>query len=309
MNEQYVSPSAKITNEIRDQIQSGELVSGDRVPSTREITRRWGVAMATATKVIGTLKQEGLVRTRPGIGTVVAGAGPPRARSDSRARDAESALSRERIVAAAIKVSDREGLGQLSMRRLSAELDVATMSLYRHVRDKDDLLIQMMEAAFAEWRPSPSRRGDTWAEVLAQAARGLWQIFRRHIWLAPAYSLTRPLIVRSGLAYTEHVLATLLDRGLQPATALSMHLILFNYVRGFATSLEMEATAEADTGVTADEWMHVQKPVLQTVLADLKLPAFRTVIDSFEPAGYDMNLDHLFEVGLGYLLEGFHSPK
>jgi AcrR family transcriptional regulator len=309
MNEQYVSPSAKITNEIRDQIQSGELVSGDRVPSTREITRRWGVAMATATKVIGTLKQEGLVRTRPGIGTVVAGAGPPRARSDSRARDAESALSRERIVAAAIKVSDREGLGQLSMRRLSAELDVATMSLYRHVRDKDDLLIQMMEAAFAEWRPSPSRRGDTWAEVLAQAARGLWQIFRRHIWLAPAYSLTRPLIVRSGLAYTEHVLATLLDRGLQPATALSMHLILFNYVRGFATSLEMEATAEADTGVTADEWMHVQKPVLQTVLADLKLPAFRTVMDSFEPAGYDMNLDHLFEVGLGYLLEGFHSPK
>jgi AcrR family transcriptional regulator len=309
MNEQYVSPSAKITNEIRDQIQFGELVSGDRVPSTREITRRWGVAMATATKVIGTLKQEGLVRTRPGIGTVVAGAGPPRARSDSRARDAESALSRERIVAAAIKVSDREGLGQLSMRRLSAELDVATMSLYRHVRDKDDLLIQMMEAAFAEWRPSPSRRGDTWAEVLAQAARGLWQIFRRHIWLAPAYSLTRPLIVRSGLAYTEHVLATLLDRGLQPATALSMHLILFNYVRGFATSLEMEATAEADTGVTADEWMHVQKPVLQTVLADLKLPAFRTVMDSFEPAGYDMNLDHLFEVGLGYLLEGFHSPK
>jgi AcrR family transcriptional regulator len=309
MNEQYVSPSAKITNEIRDQIQSGELVSGDRVPSTREITRRWGVAMATATKVIGTLKQEGLVRTRPGIGTVVAGAGPPRARSDSRARDAESALSRERIVAAAIKVSDREGLGQLSMRRLSAELDVATMSLYRHVRDKDDLLIQMMEAAFAEWRPSPSRRGDTWAEILAQAARGLWQIFRRHIWLAPAYSLTRPLIVRSGLAYTEHVLATLLDRGLQPATALSLHLILFNYVRGFATSLEMEATAEADTGVTADEWMHVQKPVLQTVLADLKLPAFRTVMDSFEPAGYDMNLDHLFEVGLGYLLEGFHSPK
>ena len=308
MNEPVVSPSAKITNEIRDQILSGDLGSGDRVPSTREITRRWGVAMATATKVIAALKQEGLVRTRPGIGTVVAGASPPRTRSDSRARDAESALSRERIVAAAIKVADGEGLGQLSMRRLSAELDVATMSLYRHVRDKDDLLIQMMEAAFAEWRPSPSRRGD-WADVLAQAARGLWQIFRRHIWLAPAYSLTRPLIVRSGLAYTEHVLATLLGRGLPPATALSMHLILFNYVRGFGTNLEMEATAEGDTGVTADEWMLVQRPTLQTVLGDQQLPAFQMVMDSFEPDGYDMNLDHLFEVGLGYLLEGFRSAK
>ena len=39
----------------------------------------------------------------------------------------------------------------------------------------------------------------------------------------------------------------------------SMNLILFNFVRGFATSLEMEATAEADTGVTAGEWIGVSK--------------------------------------------------
>jgi hypothetical protein len=51
------------------------------------------------------------------------------------------------------------------------------------------------------------------------------------------------------------------------------------------------------------------KPALQTVLADHELPAFRMVMDSFGPIGYDMNLDHLFEVGLGYLLEGFRSPK
>jgi hypothetical protein len=51
------------------------------------------------------------------------------------------------------------------------------------------------------------------------------------------------------------------------------------------------------------------KPALQTVLADHELPAFRMVMDSFGPTGYDMNLDHLFEVGLGYLLEGFRSPE
>ena len=108
----------------------------------------------------------------------------------------------------------------------------------------------MAGASVEIWRglASPSRR----------AARELWQIFRRHPWLAPAYSLTRPLIVPSGLPYSESVLATLLDRRVKPATAFSMHLILFNFVRGFATSLEMEATAEADTGVTADEWMDVR---------------------------------------------------
>ena len=305
MNDVPGPASSRIAAEIRGQIQSGELAAGERVPSTREITRRWGVAMATASKVLATLKEEGLVRTRRGVGTMVAGSSSSRPRASARARDAEATLTRERIVAAATAVADKEGLGALSMRHVAAELDVATMSLYRHIRDKDDLLALMIDAAFAEWRGSPLKSGDTWQEILAKAAREMWSIFRRHLWLAPAYSVTRPLVVPSGLAYTEHVLGTLLDRGLKPATAFSMSLILFNFVRGFATSLEMEATAEADTGVTADVWMDVQKPALEAVLADRDLPAFRAVLDSFEPEGYDMDLDELFEAGLRYLLNGF----
>ena len=305
MAELVDTPSTKITAEIRRQIRSGQLAPGDRVPSTREITQRWGVAMATASKVLAALKEEGLVLTRRGLGTVVAGRSSSQARQSPRQRDAETALSTERIVGAAIAVADREGLGALSMRRVAVELDVATMSLYRHVRDKEDLLTKMMDAAFVEWQVPPRQSGDSWQETIAVAARQLWQLFRRHLWLAPAYSLTRPLVVPSGLTYTEHVLSTLLGRGLKPATAFSMHLILFNYVRGFATSLEMEATAEADTGVTAEEWMDVQMPALTAVLADQDLPAFRAVLDSFMPDGFDMDLDELFEAGLGYLLDGF----
>ena len=301
------SPSTQIAAQIRGQIQSCELAAGSRVPSTRQITRRWGVAMATASKVLAILNEEGLVRTRPGVGSVVAGTSSARVGASVRARDADTGLTKERIVTAATAVADEEGLGALSMRRVALELGVATMSLYRHVQDKDDLLVLMIDAAFAEWRLQ--RSGDGWQEVLAGAAREMWRNFRRHLWLAPAYSLTRPLVVPSGLAYTEHVLATLLGRGLQPATAFSMNLILFSFVRGFATSLEMEATAEADTGVTADEWMDVQKPALEALLADRNVPAFRTVLDSFEPGGYDMDLNELFETGLRYLLDGFQRAK
>jgi AcrR family transcriptional regulator len=308
MNEVVDARSSTITAEIRDEIVSGDLAVGDRVPSTREIMRRWGVAMATASKVLAALKDEGLVLARPGMGTVVAGQ-RPRPRASVRAREGEAVLSRERIVAAAIAAADKEGLDALSMRRVAVELDVATMSLYRHVRDKDDLLIGMMDAAFAEWQLSRLKLGASWHEVLTEAARQMWQVFRQHLWLAPAYSLTRPSLVPSGLAYTEQMLATLLDRGLKPATAFSMHLILFNYIRGFATSLEMEAVAEADTGVTADEWMNVQKPALEAVLADQDLPAFRAVLDSFGPDGYDMDVDQLFEAGLSYLLDGFRRVQ
>jgi AcrR family transcriptional regulator len=297
--------STRIAAEIRSEIGSGQLVVGDRVPSTREIMRRWGVAMATASKVLATLRDEGLVDTRPGAGTVVAGGYSPRARASGRPRGSDATLSKERIVAAAIAVADKEGPEALSMRRVATELDVATMSLYRHVRDKNDLLDLMMDTSFAEWRLPPAQPGDNWQEVLASAAREMWRILRRHLWIAPAYSMTRPSVLPSGLAYTEHVLGTLLDRGLQPGTAFSMHLILFNYVRGFATSLAMEAAAEADTGVTADEWMDIQKSALETVVASQGSRALRTVLDSFEPEGYDMDLDELFDTGLQYLLNGF----
>jgi DNA-binding GntR family transcriptional regulator len=64
-------PYARIAAELRGQIERGELQPGQRVPSTREITGRWGVAMATATKVLAALRQDGLVHPVPGVGTVV----------------------------------------------------------------------------------------------------------------------------------------------------------------------------------------------------------------------------------------------
>src|SRR5690242_2785523 len=87
---------------------AGEIAA--RVPSTREIVRRWGVAMATASKVLALLRDEGLVQTRPGAGTVVVGPIRRLAPGTGR-RPGGQALSARRIVAAAIAVADREGLG------------------------------------------------------------------------------------------------------------------------------------------------------------------------------------------------------
>src|SRR5215475_3413693 len=58
------APYLRIVDEIRARIASGELRPGDAVPSARRITRDWGVALATATKVLATLH---------GVGTVVSG--------------------------------------------------------------------------------------------------------------------------------------------------------------------------------------------------------------------------------------------
>jgi DNA-binding GntR family transcriptional regulator len=65
-------PYLRIASELRDRILSGSLAPGDPVPSTRQLMRDYNVAMATAAKVLSTLKAEGLTDVQPGAGTVVA---------------------------------------------------------------------------------------------------------------------------------------------------------------------------------------------------------------------------------------------
>ena len=53
---------------------------------------------------------------------------------------ARERLTRDRVVAAALRIMDDEGLDAVTMRRIAREVGVEAMSLYHHVRDKDDLL-------------------------------------------------------------------------------------------------------------------------------------------------------------------------
>lgn len=64
-------PFLQIAAHIRTQILSGELREGDKVPSSRQITQQWGVAIATASKALSVLRDEGYTRAIPGVGTVV----------------------------------------------------------------------------------------------------------------------------------------------------------------------------------------------------------------------------------------------
>ena len=306
-----LSPYARIAAELRDQIETGALAPGDRVPSTREITRRCGVAMATATKALAVLRQEGIVRSVPGVGTVVVGRQPAHGRSPAPAPPATSPaaagrrgtsdprLAPGRIVAAAMAVADAEGLAGLSMRRVATEIGVATMSLYRHVADKDDLLLKMMDAAFGECR-FPAQPPEGWRDRLELAARTLWAMFQRHPWLAPALSVTRPQPIASGLACAEWVLSALDGRGLDTSTMITIHITLVNYVRGTAVNLELEADAEAASGLDSEEWLGTQEPAMRSIVEAGRFPVF----ERLTAADYDFNLENLFEFGLQRLLDG-----
>ena len=196
-------------------------------------------------------------------------------------------------------IADAEGLDGLSMRRVATELGAGPMSLYRHVRDKDDLLLRMMDAVLREAR-LPASAPPGWRPRLEVAARSLWAAFRRHPWLAPALSLTRPQAVAGGLAYTEWVLAALAEAGLATTLAFDVHLTLFTFVRGVAVNLESEAAEVAASGLTSEEWVAAHQHELREITRDGGYPHFTRLVAQ----GYDLKLDGLFERGLRYLLDG-----
>jgi AcrR family transcriptional regulator len=297
--------SARIAAELRDRIASGELPPGARMPSTRALVQRHGIAMATATKILTMLRQEGLIDSVPGVGTVVAG--PPQPRVPERVAPVrrrstpDGALAPERIVAAGIAVADTDGLAGLSMRRVAADLGVAPMSLYRHVSDKDDLLLRMMDQTIGELRLPEPPAG--WRAAVELSSHALWAAFRRHPWLAPALSLTRPQVLPNALTYSEWVLTALTPLGLDPIETFTVHLTLFTFVRGTAMNLEQEADAAAASGKSSDEWMAQTEPDLLELVSTGSFPAFERALGS----GFDFDLDALFEFGLQRLLDGVQA--
>src|SRR6266849_10257810 len=92
------------------------------------------------------------------------------------------ALSLARIVDAAVRVADAEGLGAVSMGRVAAELGAAPMSLYRHVSAKEELLRLMVDAAWGD-SPGQPAPGEGWRAGLARWAWAMHAAARRHPWV------------------------------------------------------------------------------------------------------------------------------
>ncbi|WP_394816134.1 GntR family transcriptional regulator [Streptomyces mooreae] len=301
---QVVPPYLRVAAEIRRRITDGELAPGDRVPSTRQIAREWNVALATATKALTTLRQEGLVRAKPRVGTVVAA--PHRRPVAARPRttpDRERELTRERIVHTAVEIADAEGLAAVSMRSVAARLHAATMTPYRYVNSKDDLVLLMADAVLGELCFPPGAPA-YWRARLEWGARSLWTLHRAHPWLAQIGPLTRPLILPHLMAYSEWMLTALDGHGLDPTTMLNLNALLYSHVQGIAVQLEREAQAASVTGLSEDQWLDTQAPALAAITASGDYPTFTRVIEAVGESGYDLDLDELFEIGLSSMLDG-----
>jgi AcrR family transcriptional regulator len=162
------------------------------------------------------------------------------ARSSRRRRDP---ISRDAIVAAAIRLLDAEGLDALSMRGIADELGTGPASLYWHVGSKDGLLDLVFDEVIGEVAipdPVPGR----WREQLKEVARAQRAVSLRHPYVV-RISIGRIPMGPNALRYSERVLAILRAGGLSPLLAVQGSHLLIAAVNGFT----LDETGIGDTGI------------------------------------------------------------
>jgi AcrR family transcriptional regulator len=104
---------------------------------------------------------------------------PPWARTRRQRAAPRAPLSRDAIVDAALQVVDREGLEATSMRRVAHELGTAPSALYWHVRNKEELLLLVLDRVVGEVE-LPPLDPEHWQEGLKQLAREMRRVLTRH---------------------------------------------------------------------------------------------------------------------------------
>ena len=146
----------------------------------------------------------------------------------------KDALTRAKVITAAVKIADGDGLEALSLRRLATELGVTPMSLYKHVKDKHEILAEIRNRLLAEIELPPHGDGPGWPQEMRDVLLATLGPLRRHPAIAPL-ALSGLLDGEAGLELCERLLSLLLQAGFGPEQAAQLSPFVSNAVIGVAT--------------------------------------------------------------------------
>lgn len=169
------------------------------------------------------------------------------------ARSKREPLSRDRLLAAAVELADAEGLGAVTMRRLSAAVGVEAMSLYHHLSGKEALLEGLLDSVVAEIdvavRAIEGSEGPLdWQQTLRRRFLAARTVMLRHPW-APGLISTRTTIPASVFGIYEALLATMVEGGFSYELAHRAIHTLGSMPLGFVQEMFSPAAAGGSTDV------------------------------------------------------------
>jgi AcrR family transcriptional regulator len=204
-------------------------------------------------------------------------------------------LTRDRIVRAALRIMDEDGLEAVTMRRVGRDLGVEAMSLYNHVNDKEDILDGICELVLSEFRV-PQVEG--WDEAARLAAREYRRLLLAHPTVITLMTeRKRPFTTADSLRAYEFALDVFRTAGLTEADSVKAFHAFGGYILGFVMM-------EGGLMVGAQDDAHARAhQEMERVIASADLPRLREAL----PYLIDCDGDAQFEFGLDLMIEGIRA--
>lgn len=234
-------------------------------------------------------------------------AGPKAAQAGRAGRADKPQLSREAIVAAAMRIVDGEGLDAVSMRRIAHEFGTGAASLYAYVANKDELLDLIFDWVMGEtadrW-PETEPTADNWRDLARDTIRLAHEVLTSHRDVARAFQGRIPF-GSNGLRLVEIQLAIMRAGGVPDGVAAFAGDLIGQFLISWAVEDDMWRTRFADAD---EERIAGQMAEIRDYLAALPADRFPNVVAlagplmSQQPEGLDR-----FELGLEVLLRGIAS--
>ncbi|WP_274649240.1 TetR/AcrR family transcriptional regulator [Paenibacillus humicola] len=214
-------------------------------------------------------------------------------------------MSLKQIVDAAIAIADRDGLPGVSMSRVAAALGYTSMSLYRYVPSKDDLML-LMQDAVCDIPVPPEEQGKDWREGMHEFVRAIVRCFREHPWFCDIPISGVP-VTPNHLKIADWALRTMKGLPLTDHEKMSTVLLLTNYARVHAM-FQRDIDRAVQSGVTQGELSGADYgAALRQLVTPDRFPHLHPIMAAGVYTGEDADADPFgdeFEFGFERILDG-----
>ncbi|TDE97382.1 TetR/AcrR family transcriptional regulator [Occultella glacieicola] len=207
-------------------------------------------------------------------------------------------MSIERIVEAAVEIADADGLGAVSMSAVATRLGFTTMSLYRYVSAKDDLILLMQEHGIG-LPPLSVQEAETWQDGLMAFYRANVEIYRAHPWILDIPIEGTPN-TPNNLAWLEAGLVVMQGMPLTAAEQIAVILLFTGHARWSAGVSRGYSQSASDHGQSPDELEQAEERLIASLVTEDMFPALSAAVE----AGALSDPTNPFEFGVQRILEG-----